>query len=188
MRWQGQHEEAVWLHFHCGSFKKEWLGKVTQDEGLLTAISNASWSVHLRWGTWNKAGKIFSSSRFLVQCFPNPANLWMKKHLKNYWTGENLFLFSYIPLSHLIVLQASYYTCSAISDENPWLSKCGWKVNLFCDNNNVTITYWVKKRVRKFILKTFCYCQSHKILFVFLLYTWGKFYMVKFNYFSGRAN
>ena len=37
-------------------------------------------------------------------------------------------------------------------------------------------------------LKTYCYCQSQEIFFKHHLwwYTFGKFYIAKFNYFSGR--
>ena len=36
--------------------------------------------------------------------------------------------------------------------------------------------------------KTYCYCQSQEILLkhIFRLYTFGTFYMGKYNYFSGR--
>ena len=59
-------------------------------------------------------------------------------------------MFSFpVPILPLVVLWASYYTCSMIRDVNPWFQKCGCKENLFSDND-VIMTYWLKKRIRRF--------------------------------------
>ena len=114
-----------------------------------------------------------------------------------------------IPIPHLVplvVLWASYYTCNIIRDVNPWFWKCGWKVNLFCDNH-VIITYRPKKRYENSrFWSTHCFLVF--VLFfvffgkrtirvnlskfspntIFRIYFVGIFHIVKFNDFNGRLN
>ena len=120
-----------------------------------------------------------------------------------------LFLYTSTPsrcIDHLLHLQSNRH-------ENPWISKCGWKIHLFWDNH-VTITYWVKERVQKFTFLKHHRDRSQTLSLpsismealifwkdtvtvnpnkfssntIFRFYTWGKFYMVKFDYFSRRPN
>ena len=66
----------------------------------------------------------------------------------------------------VVVLWASCYTCNIIGDVNPWFSKCGWTVNLFCDNH-VIITYWLKKRIRKFMFLKYSFFWKRTVILSF---------------------
>ena len=128
---------------------------------------------------------------------PNPANQLMSKHhLSNYWRWEKIPFFFPIPIPPLVVRRVFHYTCNIIRDAKLWFSKCGWKVNLFCDNQ-VKITYSLKNRIRKFTFLRYSFFWkrtdtlnlmkiSSKTIFTW--YTFGKFYIAKFSYFSGRPN
>ena len=63
--------------------------------------------------------------------------------------------------------------------------------------NHVIITYWLEKRVRKltFLKHSFFWKDIATVNLkkfsgnkIFRCYPYGKFYMVKINYFSGRPN
>ena len=101
-----------------------------------------------------------------------------------------------VPIPPLVVLWVFHYTCNIIRDVKLWFSKCGRKVNLFCDNQ-VILTYWLRNRIRKlaflkysFFLKCTGTVNLKKFSSntIFTWYTFGKFYIVKFNCFSGRPN
>ena len=99
----------------------------------------------------------------------------------------------------IVVLWASYYRYTVIRDVNPWFQKYRWRVNLFC--NNVIITSWLKRRIRKFTFAKYSFFFSFffslwertvtinlKIFSsntILIWYTFGKFYIVTFNYFRG---
>ena len=116
----------------------------------------------------------------------------MWKHLNNYQTGEKISFSFFIPIHPLLVLWASYCTCNIIRGVNLWFQKYGGKVNLFRHNQlidwkriflhvfEVLIFFWkltVTVNPNKFSSNT-----------IFRWYTFGKFYIVKFNYFSERPN
>ena len=98
-----------------------------------------------------------------------------------------------MPIPSLVPLWASYYTCNIIRVENLWFSKCVRKVNLFCDSH-IVITYWLKKIKKTAFLKYLFLWErtvtvSGKKLssnIVFRRNSFGKFYIVKLNCFSGR--
>ena len=101
-----------------------------------------------------------------------------------------------VPIPPLVVLWVFHYTCNIIRDVKLWFSKCGRKVNLFCDNQ-VLITYWLKNRIRKLTFLKYSFfwkcigtvnLKKFSSNTIFTWYTFGKFYIVKFNYFSGRPN
>ena len=77
---------------------------------------------------------------------------------------------------------------------NPWFQKCGRKMNLFCDNH-ITITYWLKKKISCFWSTHFFWKGTVTVSLrklssnaIFRWYTFRKFYIVKFIYFSERPN
>ena len=101
-----------------------------------------------------------------------------------------------VPIPPLVVLWVFHYTCNIIRDVKLWFSKCGRKVNLFCDNQ-VILTYWLRNRIRKLAFLKYSFflkCTGTVSLkkfssnTIFTWYTFGKFYIVKFNCFSGRPN
>ena len=110
------------------------------------------------------------------------------------YRGKNLFSF-HIPISTLVVLYASSYTCNIVRDVNLWFSKCARKESLFCDNR-VIITYWLKKRIKNSRFRSTLFwklavtvnLKKFSSNTIFRWYTFGKFYIFKFKYFSGRPN
>ena len=93
----------------------------------------------------------------------------------------------------LVVLWASYNICNIIRDVKLWFLRCGCKVNLFCDNQ-VLITHWWKKD-KKFTFSKNSFSWKCTVTVnlkkfssntTFRWYTFGKFFIVKFNYSSGR--
>ena len=95
-----------------------------------------------------------------------------------------------------LVLWTSYYTYNIIRDVNLWFSKCGWKENLLCEIQ-VVITYWLKKRIRKFTFLKYTFFWKSTVTVtpkkfssktIWRWYTFGKFYISRFNYFSGTRN
>ena len=98
-----------------------------------------------------------------------------------------------MPIPSLVPLWASYYTCNIIRVENLWFSKCVRKVNLFCDGH-IVITYWLKKIKKSAFLKYLFLWERTVIVsgkkfssnIVFRRNSFGKFYIVKLNCFSGR--
>ena len=69
------------------------------------------------------------------------------------------------------------------------------KLNL--ENNQVIVTYWLKKEIRKLTLLKYSFSWNRTVTVNlmklssnnnFRWYNFGKFYIVKFNYFSGKPN
>ena len=116
-----------------------------------------------------------------------------KHNLSNYWASEKIPFSLPIPIPPL---WASYYTCNIIRDVNLWFSKCRWKVNLFC-YNQVIIIYWLKKMIKNFMFLEYplfwkrtatVNLKKFSSITIFRWYTFGKFHIIKFNYFSGRPD
>ena len=110
-----------------------------------------------------------------------------KTSWKKYWTRENISFTFLIILPLVVLMWDSYYTCNIIRDVNPWILKCRWKVNSFCDNH--VITCWPKIYILEafIILKTVNFMQFSSNT-IFRWYTCRKFYMVKFSYFGGKSS
>ena len=124
--------------------------------------------------------------------------LTQKHHLNNCWTGEKISFSFVVPIQPLVVMRTSYYTCNVIRDVNQWFWICGLKVNLFFDNHVVIITYWLEKMLRKFTFLKYSFffwkstvtvnLKKFSSSSIFRWHTFGKFCIVKFNYFRGRYN
>ena len=86
--------------------------------------------------------------------------------------GKSLCLYHYVRHVSLLLHVQYYQRCK------PMVLKIWWKVKLFSDYH-VIITNWLK-RVRKFTL------LRHFFFWIFRWCSFGKFYMVIFNYFTAR--
>ena len=142
-------------------------------------VSNAYCSLYLRWVTWNKARK-------LIFAVSNPKSLWMKKHhLNNYWTGEYISFFFSVPFTPCKPPSTSAILSDMRTVFQNHISECGCKKSLFSDNQ-VIITYWLKKIVGKFtFLKHLFFgkdtvtvnLKKFSLNTIFRLYTCEKFYI-----------
>ena len=102
-----------------------------------------------------------------------------------------LLLYTYTPSSSTVglLLHLQYYQrCKSA------FLKIRGNINVFRDNQ-VIIIYWVIKSIRRFTLLRYSFFWKHTATIslkkfssntIFSWYNFGKFYIVKFNYFSGK--
>ena len=104
-----------------------------------------------------------------------------------------LLPYTYTPSSSTVdlLLHLRYYQRCKSTIFGVWVN-----VNVF-RYNQVIIIYWLIKRIRKFTFLRCSFNWKHSVTIslkkfssntIFSWYNFGKFYIVKLNYFSGRTN
>ena len=104
-----------------------------------------------------------------------------------------LLPYTYTPSSSTVglLLHLQYYQRCKSAFLKTW-----GNINVFRDNQ-VIIIYWLIKSIRKFTFLRYSFVWKHTATIslkkfssntIFSWYNFGRFYIVKFNYFSGRPN